>query len=64
MGEKKEKRKDGREWESERRGSLYLEKAARRLSGRALPQPAAPTPFRRSLAWKQESAPLSPSPPL
>ena len=49
---------------SERRGSLYLEKAAGRLSRRALPQPAAPTPFRRPLTWKQESAPLLPSPRL
>lgn len=40
-------------------GLLY--KAARRLSRRALPQQAAPTPFRWPLAWKQELASLLPS---
>lgn len=43
-------------------GLLY--KAAGRLSRCVLPQQAATTPFRWLLAWKQELAPLLPSPRL
>lgn len=60
--EEKERKKEcwmGMGKSAREEGLLY--KAAGRLSRRALPQQAAPTPFRWPLAWKQELAPFLPS---